>query len=74
MTPYRIIIADDHALFRQIEKILRNSRVEVIGGKDGLELFNLLRELTSGDHPRYRCPSGLEAIHEIRRTILKAKC
>jgi DNA-binding NarL/FixJ family response regulator len=76
---YRIIIADDHALFRQgLRRILEEiPEAEVIGeAKDGLELLNLLRELTPQviildiSMPHLR---GLEAIHDIKTNHPKAK-
>jgi DNA-binding NarL/FixJ family response regulator len=72
MALYRIIIADDHALFRQgLRRILEGiPETEVVGeAKDGLELLKLLR--TAAPHlvvldismPNLR---GLEAIREIK--------
>jgi DNA-binding NarL/FixJ family response regulator len=72
MSYYRIIIADDHALFRQgLRRILEEiPDTEVIAeAKCGLELLNLLRQLTPQmvildiSMPNLR---GLEAIREIK--------
>jgi DNA-binding NarL/FixJ family response regulator len=77
--PYRIIIADDHALFRQgLRRILEDiPGMEVIGeAKCGLELLDLLRKLTPQmvildiSMPNLR---GLEAIHEIKTSHPKVK-
>jgi DNA-binding NarL/FixJ family response regulator len=79
MTPYRIIIADDHALFRQgLRRILEDMPgTEVIGeAKCGLELLDLLKKLTPEmvildiSMPNLR---GLEAIHEIKTSHPKVK-
>jgi len=70
---YRVVLADDHALFRKgLRKILEETRdLEVIGeASDGLELLNLLRNLTPDmiildiSMPNLR---GIEAIYEIKR-------
>lgn len=72
MDGYRIVIADDHVLFRQgIKKILEEmDDIEIVGeAKDGLELLNLLRKLTPHmvildiSMPNLR---GIEATHEIK--------
>ena len=72
MKPYRIIIADDHALFRQgLKRILEDiPGTEVIGeAKDGLELLKVLQGsgaqmvILDISMPNLR---GLEAIHEIK--------
>ncbi len=72
MGPYRILVADDHVLFRQgLKKILaERADLEVIGeASDGLELLNLLNGLAPHliildiSMPNLR---GIEAIHEIR--------
>lgn len=73
MTPYRIVLADDHVLVRQgLRRILEErGDLEVIGeAKDGLELLDLLNRVTP--HlvildifmPNLR---GIEAIHEIKK-------
>lgn len=72
MTPYRIVLADDHVLVRQgLKRILEGmADLEVMGeASDGLELLDLLKRVTP--HlvildifmPRLR---GIEAIHEIK--------
>lgn len=72
MSSYRIILADDHALFRSgVRRILEEvPGVEVIGeAADGLELLTLLKEATPNlvildiSMPNLR---GLEAIREIK--------
>jgi len=72
MKPYRIVLADDHMLFRQGMKKLIESMpgMEVIGETgDGLELLNVLRELRPDmavidiSMPNLR---GLEAAREIQ--------
>ncbi len=72
MSSYRIILADDHALFRSgVRRILEEvPGVEVIGeAADGLELLALLKEATPNlvildiSMPKLR---GLEAIREIK--------
>ena len=48
MASYRILIADDHCLFRDgLRRILcEKSDIEVVGeAEDGLEVLKLLREL-----------------------------
>ncbi|MBN1830582.1 MAG: response regulator transcription factor [Deltaproteobacteria bacterium] len=72
MKPSRVVVADDHVLFRQgMKKLLEDMPgVEVIGeAGDGLELLNLLKELDPDivlvdiSMPNVR---GIEAAHEIR--------
>jgi DNA-binding NarL/FixJ family response regulator len=79
LKPYRIIIADDHALFRQgLRRILEDiPGTEVVGeAKCGLELLDLLKKLTPEmvildiSMPNLR---GLEAIHEIKTSHPKVK-
>ena len=79
MDPYRIVLADDHVMFRQgIRNILENNRkIEVVGeAGDGLELLELLKKVTSDmvildvSMPRLR---GLEAIREIKMILPKVK-
>ena len=73
MTPYRIVLADDHVLVRQgLRRILEDMvGLEIIGeANDGLDLLNLLSRVTP--HmvildifmPNLR---GIEAIHEIKK-------
>jgi DNA-binding NarL/FixJ family response regulator len=50
MDPYRIIIADDHALFRQGLRILLDQvpGLEVVGeAENGASLIRLLNEVTA---------------------------
>ena len=72
MESYRLVLADDHAMFRQgIKKILEeNGDLEVIGeASDGLELLNLLKKITPDavildiSMPTIR---GIEATREIK--------
>jgi DNA-binding NarL/FixJ family response regulator len=72
MNPYRVILADDHTMFREgLKRILMEmSDVEVIGEAGcGLELLKILNELTPDmvvldiSMPSLR---GIEAIHEIK--------
>lgn len=72
MNGYRIVIADDHVLFRQgIKKVLEEmDDIEIVGeANDGLELLNLLKKLTPHmvvldiSMPNLR---GIEAAHEIK--------
>jgi DNA-binding NarL/FixJ family response regulator len=49
MDTYRVVLADDHAMFRKgIKKILESAgNIEVVGeAKDGIELLKILREKT----------------------------
>ena len=71
--PYRIILADDHVIFRQGIKQLIDSKpdLQVVGeASDGLELLNLLQRGLKTDMvimdismPNLR---GIEATHEIK--------
>ena len=72
MNPYRIILADDHVMFRQgIKNILEGAEgLEVIGeADDGLKLLELLQKVTPDmvildiSMPNLR---GLEATREIK--------
>jgi DNA-binding NarL/FixJ family response regulator len=72
MESYRLVLADDHLMFRQgIKKILEeNSDIEVVGeATDGLELLNLLKKTTPDviildiSMPNIR---GIEATREIK--------
>ena len=72
MATFTIVLADDHALFRQgLKKILSEaSGIEVSGeAADGLELIRLLNKESSHmiildiSMPKIR---GIEAIHEIK--------
>ncbi len=73
MTPYRVIMADDHVLFRKgLRRILEKDPVIQIAEEtgDGLELLSLLKKVTAHlvildiSMPGLR---GIEAIHEIRK-------
>ena len=72
MESYRLVLADDHLMFRQgIKKILEeNGDIEVVGeATDGLELLNLLKKVTPNvvvldiSMPNIR---GIEATREIK--------
>ena len=72
MSPYRIVLADDHAMFRQgITNILESAEdLEVVGeANDGLKLLELLKKVTPDmvildiSMPNLR---GLEATREIK--------
>jgi DNA-binding NarL/FixJ family response regulator len=72
MTPYGIMLADDHVLFRRgVKKIIeRTDGLEVVGeANDGLELLELLKQKTPAlvildiSMPNLR---GLEAAREIK--------
>ena len=72
MLPYRIVLADDHVMFRQgIKRIIEGIEgLEVIGeASDGFELLNLLNELKPDivfldiSMPNMR---GIEATREIK--------
>jgi DNA-binding NarL/FixJ family response regulator len=72
MTPYGIMLADDHVLFRRgVKKIIeRIEGLEVVGeANDGLELLQLLKQKTPAlvildiSMPNLR---GLEAAREIK--------
>lgn len=72
MTAYRVILADDHALFRSgVKRILEEiPGIEVVGeAADGLQLLALLKEtrpdlvILDISMPKLR---GLEAIQEIK--------
>jgi DNA-binding NarL/FixJ family response regulator len=72
MTPYGIMLADDHVLFRRgVKKIIeRIDGLEVVGeANDGLELLQLLKQKTPAlvildiSMPNLR---GLEAAREIK--------
>jgi DNA-binding NarL/FixJ family response regulator len=69
--PYRIVLADDHVMFRQgIKRIIEETEgLEVVGeANDGFELLNLLKELKPDivfldiSMPNIR---GIEATQEI---------
>jgi DNA-binding NarL/FixJ family response regulator len=79
MEPYRIVLADDHALFRRgMRKIIDDvPGMEVIGeANDGLELLEMLKKLTPDlvvldiSMPNLR---GVEATREIRTLYPRTK-
>lgn len=79
MSPYRIVLADDHVMFRQgIKNILeRDKRLEVIGeAGDGLKLLELLNKATPDmiildiSMPNLR---GIEATREIKMILPEVK-
>jgi len=79
VNPCRIIIADDHRLFRQGLKSLLEARsdLEVVGeAADGLQLLDLLNQsppdiiLLDISMPNLR---GIEAVHEIKRSYPRVK-
>jgi DNA-binding NarL/FixJ family response regulator len=72
MSPYRVVLADDHAMFRQgVKRILRDvDNLEIVGeASDGIELLEVLKEMTPDlvildiSMPNLR---GLEATREIK--------
>ena len=72
MNPYRIVLADDHVMFRHgIKSILEGAEgLEVVGeASDGLKLLELLKQITPDmvildiSMPNLR---GLEATKEIK--------
>lgn len=79
MATYRVVLADDHFLFREGMKLLieRMPGVEVVGeAGDGLELLHLLKELTPDmaiidiAMPNLR---GIEAAREIKMSHPRTK-
>ena len=73
MNPYRLIVADDHAMFRRgLRRILeKDPEIQIVEETgDGLELLSLLKHVTADlvildiSMPGMR---GIEAIHEIRK-------
>lgn len=79
MTPYRIVLADDHRMFRLgIRKILEKDQgIEVVGeAGDGLKLLELLRTVTPDliildvSMPNLR---GIEATREIKKILPNVK-
>jgi DNA-binding NarL/FixJ family response regulator len=80
MTSYRVILADDHALFREGLKLVLGKRPDIIidgEANDGFELLTLLKHAPPPDlvildvsMPRLR---GIEAIREIKDINEKIK-
>ena len=79
MDAYTIVLADDHAMFREgIKKIIERIEDTLISGEvnDGLELLELLKRSNPNlvildiSMPNLR---GLEAIREIKRTYPQVK-
>lgn len=79
MDPYRILLADDHVLFREaISKSIRGTKgLEVSGGvSDGLELLDFLKKsvpdliILDISMPNL---SGLEAAREIKKIYPQVK-
>ena len=79
MKPYRLVIGDDHTMFREgIKKIIEaKDEFEVIGeANDGLELLNLLKKekpdlvILDISMPHLR---GLEATREIKKIYPEVK-
>jgi len=78
-SPYRIVLADDHAMFRRgVKRIIQEMEdLEVIGeAADGLQLLELLKQITPDmvvvdvSMPNLR---GLEATREIKMTYPQIK-
>ncbi len=79
MNPYRIVLADDHLMFRNgIKRIIAESKELLVIGeaRDGLELLNLLKNTDTDmvildiSMPRLR---GLEATREIKTIYPEVK-
>ncbi len=79
MAPYNVVLADDHAMFREgVKKIFERMEDVTVSGEasDGLELLELLKTTCPDmvvldiSMPNLR---GLEAIREIKRTYPKTK-
>jgi DNA-binding NarL/FixJ family response regulator len=84
LTPYRIMIADDSALFREgLKKILlENADMRIVGeAGDGIELLNLLDQLAMNAlHPHLVIAdismpnlSGIEATRRIKMAYPEMK-
>lgn len=72
MSPYRVVLADDHAMFRQgVKRILKDAdNLEVVGeASDGIELLEVAKRMSPDlvildiSMPNLR---GLEATREIK--------
>jgi DNA-binding NarL/FixJ family response regulator len=79
MAAYSVVLADDHAMFREgVKKIIQQIADVTVSGeaKDGLELLELLKKscphlvVLDLSMPNLR---GLEAIREIKRTYPQVK-
>jgi DNA-binding NarL/FixJ family response regulator len=80
MTSYRIVLADDHALFREGLKMVLSQKpdYEIIAeANDGFELLSILKKVAAPDliildisMPRLR---GIEAVREIKSFNEKIK-
>jgi two-component system response regulator NreC len=79
MTPYRIVLVDDHVIVRQAIKeiIEKNDKLAVVGeASDGLELFGLLGQLVPElvildiSLPKIR---GLEAAKKVKELYPQVK-
>ena len=79
MDAYTIVLADDHAMFREgVRKIIERIKDALVSGEvnDGLELLELLKRSSPNlvildiSMPNLR---GLEAIREIKRTYPQVK-
>ncbi len=79
VNPYRIVLADDHLMFRNgIKRIIAESKELLVIGetRDGLELLNLLKNTDTDmvildiSMPRLR---GLEATREIKTIYPEVK-
>ena len=76
MESYRLVLADDHLMFRQgIKKILEeNGDIEVIGeANDGLELLNLLKKISPEsilEGVKFKTNAGTNTIKKIEITNL----
>jgi len=79
MNPYRVVLADDHAMFRQgVKRILEDAdNIEVVGeASDGLELLDVSKGTTPDmvildiSMPNLR---GLEATREIKTLFPNVK-
>ena len=79
MNPYRVLLADDHVMFRQgVKRILKDADdLEVVGeASDGLELLDVAKETTPDmvildiSMPNLR---GLEATREIKMLFPNVK-
>ena len=79
MSSYRVIIADDHAMFRQgLKKLMQESKELMVIGEadDGLELLEILKNMAPDmvildiSMPKLR---GIEATREIKMSYPQVK-